>query len=86
VDGANRPSIKLSDLTTNGGIHATHNIAEKGKKGSVERVEKRSACDGDHKREPQNPGTIGSSEHRRRRVTFVLDFFLYQEKESNLRP
>jgi hypothetical protein len=82
----NHPSVKLSDLTTDGGIHATHNLAEKGKKGSVGRVEKGSACDRDRRREPQNPGTTGSSEHRRRRVTFVLDFCLYQEKESNLRP
>jgi hypothetical protein len=60
----NRPSIKLSDLTTNGGIHATCNLAKKGKKGSVEMIEKGSMCDKYHKREPQNPGTTGSSEHR----------------------
>jgi hypothetical protein len=82
----NRPSVKLSYLTTYRGIHATHNLVEKGNKGSVGRVEKGSVDDKDRRRELQNPGTTGSSEHRRRRVAFVLNFCLYQEKESNLHP
>jgi hypothetical protein len=57
---------------------------EKGKKRSVGRVYKGSVHDRDRRREPQNPGTIESSKHRRRRVTFILNFCLYQEKESNL--
>jgi hypothetical protein len=82
----NDASVKLSDLTTDGEIRATCNLVEKGKKRSVERVEKWSTHDKDRRREQQNPRTTGSSEHRRRRVTFILDFCLYQEKESNLRP
>jgi hypothetical protein len=70
----NRPYVKLSNLNTDGGIHATHNLTEKGKKISVGMVEKGSMCDRDRGREPQNPRTTGSSEHRRRRVTFVLEF------------
>jgi hypothetical protein len=34
-DGADCPSVWLPDLTTDGGIRATHNLAEGGKKGSV---------------------------------------------------
>ena len=78
------PSVNLSYLTRDMGISVTCNLVDKGKKGSVGRVEKGSAHDRDHRREPQNLGTTGSPEHGRRRVTFILDFCLYQEKESNL--
>jgi hypothetical protein len=57
---------------------------EKGKKRSVGKVYKWNVHDRDHRREPQNPRTIASSKHGRRRVTFILNFCLYQEKESNL--
>jgi hypothetical protein len=36
--------------------------------------------------EEPKPGIRRSSEHRRRRVTFILVYFLYREKESNLHP
>jgi hypothetical protein len=58
----------------NGGILTTHNLAEKGKKGSVGKTEEESACDKDHEREPKNSGITGGSEHRRRRETFVLNY------------
>jgi hypothetical protein len=34
-DGVDYPSVWLPGLTTNGGIRATHNLVEGGKKGSV---------------------------------------------------
>jgi hypothetical protein len=34
-DGADCPSVRLPDLTTDWGIQATHNLVEGGKKGSV---------------------------------------------------
>jgi hypothetical protein len=46
----NHPSVKLSNLTTDGGIRTTRNLAEKGKKRSVGRVEKGSASQGSQKR------------------------------------
>jgi hypothetical protein len=53
-----------------------HAILErKGKRGSVIRGEKREHVrQGSQKRTGRNSGNTGSSEQRRRRVTFVLDF------------
>jgi hypothetical protein len=58
-----------------GGIRATHNLAEKGKKGSVGETEKKKRATGIAEENWRNSGNTGSSEHRRRRVTFVLDYF-----------
>jgi hypothetical protein len=54
----NRPSVKLSDLTTDGKIRATRNLAEGCKKGSVGGGERESSCE-DCRREPQNSGNQG---------------------------
>jgi hypothetical protein len=73
------PSVNLSDLTTDGKIRATRNLAGGCKKESVgvwERGER-----GDCRGEPQLLGSRQEKESNLRpRV------FLYREKESNLRP
>jgi hypothetical protein len=60
-----------------GGIHATHNLAEKGKKGSVGENQDRGIHDGDRRRKDgRNSGEIGreSRTMEKERKTFVLDF------------
>jgi hypothetical protein len=59
-------------------------LQRKGKRGSVVKGRGRARATGIAEENWRNSGNTGSSEHRRRRVTFVLDYFSYQEKESNL--
>jgi hypothetical protein len=57
-----------------GGIRATHNLAEKFKKGNVGGERREHKRHGSQKKNWRNSGNTGSFEQRRRRVTFVLDF------------
>jgi hypothetical protein len=60
-----------------GEIRATHNLADKiGKGGNVVRRREKSARDGDRRRELEKTLEMqGVMNTRRRRVTFVLDYF-----------
>jgi hypothetical protein len=48
---------------------------KQGKRGSVVKGRERAHMIGIAKENWRNSGNIGSSKHRRRRVTFVLDYF-----------
>jgi hypothetical protein len=74
--GVNRPSVKSlrPDHGWGNSCH-TQSCREKGKRGSVVRVVERAHAIGIVEENWRNSGNTGSSEHRRRRVTFVLDYF-----------
>jgi hypothetical protein len=53
----------------------TQSCRDKGKRGSVVKGRQRERATGIIEENWRNSGNTGSSEHRRRRVTFVLDYF-----------
>jgi hypothetical protein len=50
-------------------------LQRKGKRGSVVKGVERVRATGIVEKNWRNSGNIGSYEHRRRRVTFILDYF-----------
>jgi hypothetical protein len=74
--GVNRPSIKSLRLDHGWGNSChTQSCREKGKRGSVAKGRERVRVIGIAEENWRNYGNTGSYEHRRRRVTFVLDYF-----------
>jgi hypothetical protein len=72
----NRPSVKaLRPDHGWGNSRHTQSCREKGKRGSVVKGRERARATGIAEENWRNSGNTGSSEHRRRRVTFVLDYF-----------
>jgi hypothetical protein len=72
----NCPSVKaLRPDHGRGNSRHTQSCREKGKRGSVVKSGDRARTTGIAEENWRNSGNTGSSEHRRRRVTFVLDYF-----------
>jgi hypothetical protein len=74
--GVNCPYVKsLRPDHGQGNSCRTQSCREKGKRGSVLKGRERVHATGIAKENWRNSGNTRSSEHRRRRVTFVLDYF-----------
>jgi hypothetical protein len=74
--GVNHLSIKdLRPIHGWGNLCHMQSYREKGKRGSVVKGRERACTTRIVEENWRNSGNRGSSEHRRRRVTFVLDYF-----------